>query len=99
MQIQPTICALLLFSTVAELLLTRIGIYESGNPVFSLLSLALVPVPALATFSYTIVALSAGSGLTQTKAGWVAAIPGILVQIVFWILFATILNRLGHPVL
>lgn len=99
MQVQPTICILLLFSTVAQLVLMLVGIYDSGFVLFSLLTLLLVPIPALATWSYSIVALAAGSGLTEAKAGWVGAIPGILVHVVFWFPLPGIFGWLGHPVL
>jgi hypothetical protein len=110
MQVQPTICALLLFSTVAELFLTAVGIYNMDDPLItgiafigvlfaSFLSLALVPIPALATFSYTIVTFSAGSSLSQKKTCLIVAIPGILVLGVFWDLLALILNLYGYHVL
>ncbi len=99
MQVQPTICALLLFSTVAQTVMMALGIYETENPLFSLLSLILVPLPALATWSYSFVALSAGSSLSRLRAGWAAAIPGILVYALFWDLLSFILGNLGYPVL
>jgi hypothetical protein len=99
MQVQPTICILLLFSTLAQLILMIVGIYDSELIFFSLLTLLLVPGPALATWSYSVVALSAGSGLTETKAGWVGAFPGILVYLVFWFALPAIFRGLGHPVM
>lgn len=80
-QVQPIICMLLLFSTVAHTMLIEFGMYQSENLFFNTLSLLLVPVPALATWSYSLVALSAGSSRTKFQAGLVAAIPGIL----FWL--------------
>src|SRR5689334_23271684 len=79
MQIQPTICVLLLYSTVSQLVLKLVGIYDSEFILFNLLTILLVSAPALATWGYSIVALSAGSSLSQVKTGWIGAIPGILL--------------------
>lgn len=95
MQIQPTICVLLLFSTAARLVLMLLGIYDSEFVLFSLLTLLLVPTPALATWSYSIVALSAGSGLSQAKVGWIGAIPGILLVGLYWFLLPGLFISLG----
>lgn len=99
MQVQPTICALLLFSTVAQIVMMALGLYETENLLFSLLSLILVPMPALATWSYSVLALSAGSSLKGWRAGWAAAIPRALVYALFWDLLSFILGNRGYLVL
>jgi hypothetical protein len=99
MQIQPTICVLLLYSTVSQLVLKLVGIYDSEFILFSLLTFLLVSAPALVTWSYSIVALSAGSSLSQAKAGWVGAIPGILLYGLYWFWLPGVFISLGHPVL
>lgn len=103
MQVQPTVCVLLLFSAVAQVVLAMLGLFDSyahlGDWEAWVVMLLVIGPAWISWYIYSCEALAAGSGRYLYQVGLITVVPAICVYLVLWVLLPAILRELGHPVL
>lgn len=82
-QVQPVICALLLFSAIAQVILAALGLSDPyahlGNWAAWVVMSSVTGPALISWYMYSWEALAAGSGRYPYRAGLIAAAPAILI--------------------